>query len=157
MLARDERTRIGVRVGSAGVGRQLGRGAVLGVSVWDVQHKFRIVVGPLRQARYHAFLPGGRDLSRLLAMVRQWVGMEFEWDLQLILAAADVPRMQLGRNGELGRSTWMGRRNRSGDAGDLVIDVERTLTEARRRRHASPPAIPHPSSFSVSSGEQVHE
>lgn len=132
-LARDERTRI-KSVGTPGLGQQLGKGAVLGTSVWDVQHKFRIVIGPLREARYHAFLPGGADLARLQAMVRQWVGLEFEWDLKLILARPDVPRLRLGRSGELGRSSWLGRFKKTGDADDLIIDVERTLKKSNRQR-----------------------
>jgi type VI secretion system protein ImpH len=128
-LGRDERTRLRKR-DSQGVGR----GAVLGAHAWDVQHKFRIVIGPLVAPRYHAFLPGGKDLSRLQAMVRQWVGLEFEWDLKLILARQDVPRLSIGRSGELGRSGWLGHYRRDADADDLVIDVERTL-----RRRAPPP------------------
>lgn len=125
-LDREERTRLGTRRGLAAA-QALGRGAVLGSAVWDVQHKFRIVIGPLAESRYHAFLPGGQDLARLQAMVRQWVGLEFEWDLRLILARAEVPRIRLGRSGEIGRSAWVGRWRHARDAGDLVIDVERTL------------------------------
>jgi len=131
-LGLDELTRLKTRHKN-NIAQSLGQGAVLGGTVWDVQHKFRIVVGPLSEARYHAFLPGGTDLARLQAMVRQWLGLEFEWDLQLILLKRDVPKMQLGRSGELGRSTWLGRYRKEGDADDLVIDVERTLTRARKR------------------------
>jgi type VI secretion system protein ImpH len=144
-LARDERTRLRSLSRSGGVadaGQCLGRGAVLGATAWEVQHKFRIVIGPLREARYHAFLPGGRDLARLQAIVRQWVGLEFEWDLKLILARPDVPRLQLGRSGELGRSCWLGRYSRASDADDLVINVERTLKGRRGRR--PPDAAPPP-------------
>jgi type VI secretion system protein ImpH len=130
-LGRDERTRLRGR-DTQGVGQ----GAVLGAAAWDVQHKFRIVIGPLPLARYHAFLPGGSDLARLQAMVRQWLGLEFEWDLQLILARADVPRLLIGRSGELGRSAWLGRYQRATDAGDLVIDVERTLHKRRPQPRA---------------------
>lgn len=132
-LARDERTRI-KSTGRPGIGQQLGQGAVLGSTVWDVQSKFRIVIGPVREARYHAFLPGGADLARLQAMVRQWVGLEFEWDVKLILARQDVPRMRLGRAGELGRSCWLGKFKKPGDADDLHIDVERTLKKTSRQR-----------------------
>lgn len=133
-LARDERTRLRKR-DSQGVGQ----GAVLGASAWDVQHKFRIVIGPLKLARYHAFLPGGSDLAKLQSMVRQWVGLEFEWDLKLILARPDVPSLSLGRSGELGRSAWLGRYKRAADADDLIINVERTL-HARRPTAKNPSA-----------------
>jgi type VI secretion system protein ImpH len=133
-LGRDDCTRL-----RRGQNHALGRGAVLGQTVWDVQHKFRIVIGPLRLARYLDFLPGGRDLARLQALVRQWVGLEFAWDLQLILARADVPRLQLGGGrptGLLGRSGWLGRYKKPHDAVDLIIDVETTM----RRRRTSPAA-----------------
>lgn len=130
-LAEAERTRLAR-------GEQLGRGAVLGGSVWDVQHKFRLVVGPLRLARYHAFLPGGADLARLQAIVRHWVGIELAWDLRLVLDRRDVPPLALRREGApmLGRTTWLGRRPHENDADDLVLDVESTLR--RRPLRAKP-------------------
>ncbi len=105
----------------------LGRGAVLGRQVWDVQHKFRIVVGPLPWARFAQLLPGGTPLAHVRAMVRQYVGFEFNWDLRLILRAGDVPAWQLGAAGgagRLGRTTWFNGRQRSADADDLVMNVE---------------------------------
>ncbi|WP_233151743.1 type VI secretion system baseplate subunit TssG [Pelomonas sp. KK5] len=132
-LARDERSRLR-SLGRPQLGQKLAHGAVLGESVWDVQSKFRIVIGPVREAAYHAFLPGGSDLARLQAMVRQWVGLEYEWDVKLILARQDVPTLRLARTGELGRSCWLGRFKKPGDADDLVIDVERTLKKASRQR-----------------------
>jgi type VI secretion system protein ImpH len=133
-LGRDERSRLGRRGGAL-----LGRSAVLGSSVWDVQHKFRITMGPLTLDRYRRFLPGGDGLARLQAMVRHWVGVEFEWDLKLVLARAEVPRCLLGRSDTaLGYSSWLGRYRKPHDAGDLRIDVERS----RARRRAAEPAAP---------------
>jgi type VI secretion system protein ImpH len=72
-------------------------------------------------------------------MVRQWVGLEFAWDVQLILAREDVPQLQLGargagpRTGALGRTAWIGRYAADRDADALAIDVERTLHRRRRR------------------------
>lgn len=139
-LARDERSRLGRPVDRGGQG--LGGGAVLGAAVWDVQHRFRIVIGPLGLARYRAFLPGGRDLARLQAMVRQWVGLEFAWDLTLVLARAEVPPLHLGRReppGQLGRTSWLGRYTRATDSDDMTIDVENTL---RPGRTAAPRPLP---------------
>lgn len=138
-LSERERTRMLPRH-HQGHGQQLGRGAVLGRTVWDVQHKFRLVIGPLRWHAYLRFLPGGPDLARLQALVRSWTGLEFEWDVRLILHRDDVPRArtQSARDpagGQLGRSTWLGRRRRPGHADDVLIDAERTLRPAM----ASPP------------------
>ncbi len=90
-LMRGERSRLGRRDGAV-----IGRSAVLGGSVWDVQHKFRITIGPLSLAVYRRFLPGGADLARLQALARHWVGIEFAWDVKLILARDEVPRFELG-------------------------------------------------------------
>lgn len=107
----------------------LGRGAVLGRQVWDVQHKFRIVLGPLDLADYQRFLPGGPALQVLRDLVRQYVGLEFEWDLQLILRHDNVPSWSLGRRagvaGHLGRASWLASRQRERDADQLVVHVER--------------------------------
>lgn len=121
-LAREERSRL-ARNGQSG----LGRGAVLGRSVWDVQHKFRIVVGPLAWEDFESLLPGGWRLDPLQALVRQYVGFEFNWDLRLILRRPDVPAWQLGAErgvGLLGRTSWMNGRRRPGDADELVMNVE---------------------------------
>jgi type VI secretion system protein ImpH len=144
-LAREERSRLSAP-DRGSVGMSLGQGAVLGQTVWDVQHKFRVVIGPLPLQRYRDFLPGGNDLARLQAIVRQWVGIELEWDLRLILAKADVPRMQLGGPGAagmLGRTSWLGQYTRTTDADDLTLDVERTL-HARRRKAAAHEAAAAP-------------
>jgi type VI secretion system protein ImpH len=121
-LAREERSRL-KRDGQQG----LGRGAVLGESVWDVQHKFRIVIGPLPWERFTTLLPGGDPLDQLHAMVRQYVGFEFAWDLKLILRREDVPAWRLGGGpgiGLLGRTAWLNGARRQGDADQLVMNVE---------------------------------
>lgn len=121
-LQHDERSRL-TRYGQQG----LGRGAVLGRQVWDVAHKFRIVVGPLSWAQYQQLLPGSSGLKSLRALVRQYLGFEFAWDLQLILRKEDVPAWSLGRQGAvgaLGRSSWCTQRQRTRDAVDLVMNVE---------------------------------
>jgi type VI secretion system protein ImpH len=143
-LARAERSRLGRRDGAL-----LGRSTVLGSSVWDVQHKFRITMGPLRLDRYRRLLPGGADLARLQALVRHWVGLEFEWDLRLVLARDDVPRCQLGAGGSaLGHTAWLGHYRRPRDADDLCIDVERSLARRARRKasaaRAADPLVPRP-------------
>ena len=126
-LGREERTRL-KRDGQPAVAR----GAVLGKSVWDVQHKFRIVMGPLAWDRFAALLPGGKALQQLRALVRQFVGFEFAWDLRLILKGEDVPSWTLSasrdrRTGRLGQTAWLkDSRNarRLTDADDLVMNVE---------------------------------
>ena len=61
------------RLGSGTAGAQLGIGAVLGSRVWDRRRRFRVRFGPLTLAEYEAFLPGGKALPRLVALVRQYL------------------------------------------------------------------------------------
>ena len=134
-LGRDERSRL-KRDGQPAVGR----GAVLGRTVWDVQHKFRVVIGALGWDRFADLLPGGDALEQLRALVRQYVGFEFAWDLRLILRREDVPSWKLDsrrdqRVGRLGRTAWLngGKRfSRDRDADDLVMNVESIRTPAAR-------------------------
>src|SRR4029453_11938471 len=63
---------------------------------------------------------GQPSLERLRDWVRNYVGFEFDWDVQLVLARDEVPGILLGREGELGWTTWLGTRRvgpRAGAAG----------------------------------------
>jgi type VI secretion system protein ImpH len=102
----------------------LGAGAVLGRRVWDRQHKFRIILGPLGLAQLESFLPGGTALAELVAWVRQYLCFELAWDLLLVLQRDEVPTSQLGRRTRLGWTSWLGSHARRTDARDLVLDAE---------------------------------
>jgi type VI secretion system protein ImpH len=121
-LPRDQQTALSGEVGSRST---LGSGVVLGGRVRDAQSRFRIAIGPMDLDRYHDFLPGGRSLVRLVDWVRNYVGFEFDWEVQLVLARDEVPGIRLGRAGLLGWTTWLGARPAPTDAGDLVLVPER--------------------------------
>jgi type VI secretion system protein ImpH len=76
----------------------------------------------LRQ--YEAMLPGGQSLRRLVDWVRQYIGLELAWDVQLVLLKDEVPRVALGRAGRLGWTTWIrsGEQPPPRDADDLILD-----------------------------------
>ena len=120
-LPADQRTTL------AGDGRPsgaLGLGTVLGARVRDAQSRFRIVLGPMDLDRYHDFLPGGGSLGRLVDWVRNYIGFEFDWQVQPVLAREEVPGLRLGREGRLGWTTWLGTRRAPADATDLVLAPE---------------------------------
>lgn len=126
----EEHTRLGFSPQVA----SLGHSALLGAYVWGCQHKFRLILGPLPLAQYLALLPGAAALAQLTAIVRNYVGDEFVWDINLILQHEQVPReMSLGQpksahascmNGaaQLGWSMWLGPRVCSRDADDLMLN-----------------------------------
>lgn len=95
------------RLGDTPATGSLGETAVIGARVWDRQHKFRVIVGPLDYPDYRRLLPGGVSLSRLVALVRGYSNNALDWDLNLVLKKDQVPALQLGRAGELGWTTWL--------------------------------------------------
>ena len=111
----------------------LGRSTSIGTRVWSRASKFRILVGPLSLADYKRLLPGQGSLERLEAIVRNHVGDALDWDVNLILRAADVPRVALGgMNAALGQTTWVGLRRIGGrDADDLYLSPPLVLARNR--------------------------
>lgn len=85
----------------------LGQTTTLGARVWECQHKFRLTFGPLDMDDYQRMLPGGRSLTTLIAMVRNYTGDEYNWDVHLILKRNEVKPAKLGEFGQLGWTTWM--------------------------------------------------
>ena len=100
---------------------QLGQTAVIGSRVWDMQSKFRLVIGPLDFKQYERFLPRQPSQQRLADWVRTYTGFELKWDCRVVLKAEEVPTLVLGYGGRLGWTTWLGTRLADGDAGDLVV------------------------------------
>lgn len=125
-LPENERSRLG----AGGPAACLGGGALLGASVWDRQHKIRVHLGPLTLSQYEDFLPGDGALARIVALVRQYLCFELDWDMRLILAAPEVPDPRLGGTTRLGWTTWLGGRPAGRDADDLVLDAERVAGHA---------------------------
>jgi type VI secretion system protein ImpH len=85
----------------------LGTTALLGPRVWSRQHKFRVVLGPLRRDQFRRMLPGGASLERLVAIIRNYVGDGLHWDLRLTLLKEAVKPTKLGVEGQLGRTSWL--------------------------------------------------
>ena len=110
-----------LRLGAIGSSCRLGKDAVIGRSVWNCQHKFRNICGPIGLKDFKRLLPGRSSLTRLRDTVRGYAGFGLDWDLNIVLAAAEVPRLSLGESGELGWTAWLGERNKTTDADDVII------------------------------------
>ena len=95
----------------------LGTTLVVGARTWDCQQKFRVHLGPMGFGDYERLLPGGQSFERLRDWIRNYVGDELLWDLQLVLRKEEVPRTRLGQSGRLGWTTWLG--------GSSTIDTDR--------------------------------
>ena len=112
---------------------RLGQGAIAGVRVPDVQHKFRLILGAMRFQEFERFLPRGDRFLQVRDWVRNYLGVELAWDARLILVKEEVPAVRLGIYGQLGWTSWLGRPSgrRSKDADDVLLDIER-LTSAHQ-------------------------
>jgi type VI secretion system protein ImpH len=86
------------RSGRKGTFNALGRDAVAGRKVWDVQSKFRVRIGPLTFSQFRDLLPGGTASDRLMQLVRLYVRAEIDFDVQLILKAEEVPACRMSRD-----------------------------------------------------------
>jgi type VI secretion system protein ImpH len=118
-LPEADRTRLGETPQTGAIGRT----ALVGGRVWSRQHKFRIVFGPLTLAEYRRLLPGGQSFRRLIPIVRNYAGDTLVWDVNLILKRAAVPPTVLGRQGNMGWTTWLGSRPGRTDAANLFLDA----------------------------------
>ena len=100
----------------------LGSTATIGERFHVYHHKFRIRIGPMTFADFKRLLPDGRSLSRLVPLVRNYIGDELDWDVMLILIREEVPSVTLGAAGLLGWTSWLGTRRKETDAIDLVLE-----------------------------------
>ncbi len=85
----------------------LGATALLGERVFGYQHKFRIALGPLDFADYERFFPESAGSRHLTDLVKNYLGEELEWDLELILKKEAIPETRLGVDGRLGYTSWL--------------------------------------------------
>lgn len=116
-IVRPERMRLGDRE-TATLGR-----SVLGEKVWSAQHKVRIRIGPLSAADVLSYRAGSSNLARLRALVMNYLGMEYAWDVQLVARRAGIPPVKLGDSGYLGWSSWLAPALEGSDLDDVIIDV----------------------------------
>jgi len=109
------------RLGESLENAKLGRTLVVGSRFWECQQKFRIKMGPMSFDEYQRMLPQGSSIRHLDAWVKNYVGDELSWELQLILRASEIPDICLGSIGRLGWSTWLGSGTFKQDADDLIL------------------------------------
>ncbi|MBV8450805.1 MAG: type VI secretion system baseplate subunit TssG [Deltaproteobacteria bacterium] len=115
-ITQENRTRLG----PGDSNNRLGLSAVAGVRVWDQQAKFTLRVGPLTFANFPRFLPNGDAFRPLIEFARYCSGQEFDFDVQLVLRASEVPWCQLGTV-QLGFTSWLKTREFVLDADQVVF------------------------------------
>lgn len=117
------------RLHSGPLAQVLGGSTVLGSKVWNCQHKFRVVVGPLELDDYQRMLPGGDSYRRLRDWVRNYAGMAFDWDINVQLKRAAVPPLGLGRSARLGWTSWLHSAEPRQDARQVILHPQHSHTQ----------------------------
>jgi len=84
----------------------LGSSAMAGGRVWQRDLRLRLVIGPLDHAGFVAFLPGGRAARALKSLVTMFTGVTLEYEVALVLRAADVRSVRMVPGQTLGRLGW---------------------------------------------------
>jgi type VI secretion system protein ImpH len=129
-IAEEDRSCLGV----GGPNSALGVNAVLGRRVWDQQAKFVLRMGPLGYGTFCDLLPSGTAFAPLVRLTWFLAGQECDFDVQLVLRAAEVPRCRLGETGptapRLGWSTWLKTRAFARDADETVLTGGLTACKA---------------------------
>jgi type VI secretion system protein ImpH len=103
---------------------QLGTTTIAGARVWDVQSKFRLTIGPLSMKEFRDFIPIGSAFRPATELLRLLVGLEFDFDLQLVLKAEAVPSCALQTGSDaprLGWTSWLKTREVSEDDDQVVL------------------------------------
>lgn len=84
----------------------LGATAMVGARVWQRDLRLRLTIGPLARCHFDAFLPGGAAALALEKMLAMFTGLTLEYEVQLVLRAADVQGIALAVPGSGGRLGW---------------------------------------------------
>jgi len=85
----------------------LGVDTVIGSEILDMQTGFRVDIGPVNYDEYLRYLPEGDMAEPAKAMVRFAAGIEYEYDLKVILKKEEVPPLGLGLGYRMGQTTWL--------------------------------------------------
>ncbi len=119
-LGAKERTVLGKKTSSH---NQLGVSAVVGQRIWDCNHAFKVELGPLHYDCFLQFLPGCQSLKELIALILSYVGMEWSFEIILILKSDQAPMCQLNKKKPfaLGQNTWLRTQELKQDTANTIL------------------------------------
>ena len=96
------------RLGSSA--NRLGTDGYIGSRIHERSGSFRIVIGPLDHAGYHALLPGTEKAVMLQRYVQLYLDQPLRWDMDLGIDPCEVKGVTLGKAvwSRLGEDSWVG-------------------------------------------------
>ena len=96
-----ERTRVGQ------ANSRLGQDCVAGAGMYTVSDKFRIRVFVRDIKHFREFLPGSPLARQIADAVYLYLGLEYDWDMEVAIPAGEITPVRLGRDAEIGWTSWM--------------------------------------------------
>jgi type VI secretion system protein ImpH len=117
----------------------LGKDAICGSRIRDINNYFIVKLGPLTWEKYLAFQPRSRNLDLVQLLIARIAGMEYEFEVQLILKGPEIPGLCLGgRRGAplLGRTVLLRNPERPYSR-DVVIKAAKRSNE--KQEGSTPP------------------
>ncbi|MBX3439947.1 MAG: type VI secretion system baseplate subunit TssG [Planctomycetaceae bacterium] len=95
------------RMTSGSANNRLGENALSGARVWSGEAAFRIALGPLSLAEFSQLMPRQNRFRQVCDLVRFYVGIEYDFDVQPVLKASEIPSSRLGAQTFLGWNSWL--------------------------------------------------
>lgn len=102
---------------------RLGVNSCAGTKIWHCGHKVRIKLGPLNHSQFSNFLPNGKWFNTLQQLISLYIGLEFNFDIQLVLAAKYIKPAQLQKRAplKLGWNSWLCQAAPKQDKNDIIL------------------------------------
>lgn len=115
LLRQEEQTRLPAHPQPGNGQPRLGHGAIMGRKISIIQTRLLIRLGPLDYHQFCDFLPNGGRYRPLRNLIRSFVGLECELEVELHPDPRQTPDLRLGRRGQpsrMGWNTWLGGRRK---------------------------------------------
>ena len=105
----------------------LGDSAIIGTKIWDQQSKFRVVLGSMSYQQFRSFLPNGSGHTPVKSIIKFLTGLEFDFDVQLVLKREQVPSCILTtrakRRPMLGWTSWLKSKPVENDDNQVILQI----------------------------------
>ena len=106
-------------------GAVIGGAAYVGEYIWQNNLRLRLWIGPLRDAAFNDFLPGGDRAEALKKLLTLLAGVTYEYEIRLIRSKEDIQGCELGE-GEpalLGWNTFLSTEPMQTDRSDAAYEL----------------------------------
>lgn len=104
-----------------GQNNALGQNVIIGHKIWAAQSKFTLKISPINYRQYESLAPGRPKLKALFELVRLYVGMDLDYDIDLYIPARELPPARLLKKAPLPLQLgWNGYMPAKDDAARLV-------------------------------------